>query len=126
ICVMPFYSTSDRDTGKLSVQFPEFVPSTSLVGPPGATHFRIITSAAELDFEKNKYMLNESRTPSLLYDDAESAGFTLDISITPNTKQAFIHLLGVEFYQEVNGKMYLLHDSSFVPLGVIHAESAVA
>jgi hypothetical protein len=49
----------------------------------------------------------------------------LEVSITPDSKQAFLHVLGVEYFQEVNGKMYALKDATHTALCVIHAESAV-
>lgn len=118
--------SADRSSGKLSLQFPAFVPTNSLSAPKATTHFRIVTAAAELDFENNNYLVNQTRTDQIPFDNAETSPFGLELTITPNSKQAFMHVFTIEFYQEVNGKMYILKDDTHNCLSVLLAESAVA
>ena len=121
-----FSSSADRATGKLSIQFPKFFPSRELAAPAAATHFKITASAAELDLEKEEYAVHEVSSETLRLQNAETTIPNLENQITANSKKALLWLLCVEFYQEVNGKMYLLKNHARNPLKVIHAESAVA
>ena len=120
-----YTSTADRVSGRLAVQFPEFIPATSLTAPKGTSHFRIVTAAAEFDFEKGEYLFKEAKSAIIPYNNVMLEPLNLEVSITPDSKLAFLHVLGVECYQEVNGKMYALKDASHTALSVIHAESAV-
>lgn len=120
-----YSSMADRVSGKLIVQFPEFTPATSLAAPKGTSHFKFVTAAAEFDFDKGEYIFKETKSATMPYNNALLAPVDLEVSITANTKQAFLHVLGVEYYQEVNAKMYALKDAAHTALCVIHAESAV-
>ena len=120
-----YSSTADRVSGRLAVQFPEFIPATSLTAPKGTSHFRIVTAAAEFDFDKGEYLFKETKSAIIPYNNVMLEPLNLEVSITPDSKLAFLHVLGVEYYQEVNGKMYALKDASHTALSVIHAESAV-
>lgn len=120
-----YSSTADRASGRLAVTFPEFAPDTSLTAPKGTSHFRIVTAAAEFDFDKGEYIFKEAKSAIIPYNNVLLAPLNLEVSITAASTQAFLHVLGVEYYQEVNGKMYALKDAAHTALCVIHAESAV-
>jgi hypothetical protein len=47
----PYSVTIDRVTGQLTVTLPPFVPSGMLASPAGATHFKIVSAGAAIDFE---------------------------------------------------------------------------
>lgn len=121
-----YSATVDRSTGKLTVQFPAFIPSVSITAPVSTTHFRLVTAAAELNLEGKDFTASEFKSEYLPFNKTETVPVNLEVSITPNSRQAFLQVLGVEFYQEVNGKMYLLKSDAHNALSVIHAESAVA
>lgn len=121
-----FTLSPDRATGKLTIQFPPLIPTRELSAPIAATHFRLVASAAELDIEKEVSTVHETRTETLPLQNLETTIPNLENQLTANTQKALMWVLCVEFFQQVNGKMYLLKNDKQNPLKVIHAESAVA
>lgn len=115
-----FTQTVERIAGKLSIKFPAFIPSTQLSSPITATRFRIVTAVAE------DGIVHEARTQifALQHDEITIPG--LENQITVNTRKAILWVLCLEFYQEKNGKMYLLKDGFLSHLKMIHAESGIA
>src|SRR5690606_12281695 len=61
----PFTSNIDRVAGELTVDVPSFVPVNMLAAPSGTTHFKIISAAAEIDFENETYVMSNSETAIL-------------------------------------------------------------
>lgn len=120
-----FTASTDRSSGKLIVQMPAFVPSLSMTSPSGTTHFQLVTAAAEFNFDKQEFKRNETRSGELPLDLIKTQPLTLEISISTPSKLAFLHVLAIEFFQKVNGRMYILRENTRSAIGVIQAESAV-
>ena len=47
----PFTPTINRVSGELTLDIPPFTPSDMIAAPAGATHFKIISAGAAIDFE---------------------------------------------------------------------------
>ncbi|MEO6668533.1 MAG: hypothetical protein ABIN36_03585 [Ferruginibacter sp.] len=119
-----FPSAIDRAAGKLTADIPSFVPEDVLVPSKGATHFKIHSVGLEINFDNN---LHNSKL-------FESAGIALGTDPTPaisilhdlgaNSTNPLFLLVGIKFYQEVNGVFYPLKSNSSNALTIIEAESA--
>ena len=48
------------------------------------------------------------------------AALTLDLALTAASTLPLVLLLGVEFYQEINGVFYMLNNGSFNALAVVN------
>src|SRR5690606_17093726 len=72
----PFVPTIDRAAGEIKVDFDPFVPINMVQAPSGATHFRISSGGAEVDFEAETYVVQTTQTAILPWD----ANATLAIS----------------------------------------------
>lgn len=121
----PFTATIDRATGQISVAFPSFIPAKLVSAPISATHFRIITAAAEIDFIKEEYAVSIQNSAEVSLKIAGTEAINLQNSVTANSRQALLLVMGIEFYQEVNGRMYLLRDGGFNALSLIKVESSI-
>jgi hypothetical protein len=115
----PFTGAIDRATGKISVDIASFVPLNMIAAPGGTTHFKIISAGAEIDFEAETFVVANSETAILPWD----ANPTVDINqvnaVTPDSTKPLFLALGVEFYQQVNGKMYPLKNGAYNPLSLV-------
>lgn len=120
-----FKASTDRPAGKLSIHIPGFVPALSMTAPAATTHFQIVTAAAEFNFHKKEFHRSETRSDELPLNLMKTEPITLEISISKPSTLAFIHVLAIEFYQEVNGRMYILRENTKSAIGVIQAESAL-
>ena len=115
----PFTGTIDRVAGTLTANIPAFVPINMLAAPGGATHFKIVSAGAEVDFENETFVMDAQATAVLPWDATATAVINLANAVTPNSTHPLFLALGIEFYQEVNGQMYPLKNGAFNPLSLV-------
>ena len=115
----PFTGTIDRVAGTLTANIPAFVPINMLAAPGGATHFKIVSAGAEVDFENETFVIDTQATAVLPWDSAATAVINLINAVTANSTHPLFLALGIEFYQEVNGQMYPLKNGAFNPLSLV-------
>lgn len=114
----PYTATIDRPTGALTVAVPSFVPLNMIAAPGGTTHYKIISAGVEVDFENETYVVDENSSAILPWDATASAALNLANSVTAASTHPLFLVLGVEFYQEVNGQMYPLKNGSYNALAI--------
>ena len=96
-----------------------FSPIVRIAAPTGTTHFKIVMGASELDFA-NEASTSEHDAPAILpYTAPETAAIALTASLTANSVVPVIQVLGIEFYQEVNGERYELKNGAYNALSVV-------
>ena len=61
----PFVANIDRVTGQIEVTVPSFIPANMIAAPSGTTHYKIISACAEIDFEEETFVVENSETPIL-------------------------------------------------------------
>ena len=117
----PFKSFFDRVSGEANVSISPFSPKIRIAAPKGTTNFKIVMGIAELDFEMEASVFESDETAILPYDAADTSVIDLIASVTSDTTARVIQVLGIEFYQEVNGQMYPLKNGSYNALSIIDA-----
>ena len=116
---LPFTLAVNRTEGSVSLVFPAFVPANSIVMPGGATHARLILGTSEIDFTIGTYLTTSAQSSMVLISGEEQAQITLDCEITETGTLPLLIVLGVEFYQEVNGQQYPLRNGTFNALSIV-------
>jgi len=114
----PFTKAFDRVTGEATLDLVAFSPLVRISAPAGTTHFKIVMGAAELDFENETSTFESDATAILPYTAADTAAIALSATITANSTLQVAQVIGVEFYQEVNGEMYALKNGAYNSLSV--------
>ena len=115
----PFVGAIDRVAGNITVDLASFIPSNMIAAPSGTTHFKIISAGAEVDFEMETFVEAHSETAILPWDSIATAVISQTNAVTPASTKPLFLALGVEFFQEVNGQMYLLKNGAFNPLALV-------
>ena len=115
----PYTQNLSRATGLLEVTIPAFVPANMIAAPNGATHFKIESAGAEVDFENEVFVTETSETSIIALDGTATAPITLSNAVSPNSVHPLFLVLGIEFFQEVNGEMYSLKNGMFNSLTLI-------
>lgn len=113
-----FSNSFDRVTGEATVNIPPFAPTVRIAAPSGTTHYKVVMGAAELDFANETSVFMNDETAILPYDSADTSAIDLSASLPANSTLPVVQVLGVEFYQEVNGEMYPLKNGAFNALAV--------
>jgi hypothetical protein len=114
--------TIDRATGTLKVDIPAFIPNSKLKAPPKTTHFSVVCGAAEINFDTETEMGADSATAELVYGKEPTQAISLSNVLTPNSTEALFLVLGVVFYQYVNGKYYTLNDGAYNAVAIIQVD----
>jgi hypothetical protein len=114
----PIEASITRSNGELSIVVPSFIPINMIGQPSGATHFQAVGAGAEIDFENESYVIDSSDSGTYpIY--ANPLNFSLSMNITPASAHPVFLVFGIEFYQEVNGKMYSLKNGAYNALQII-------
>lgn len=104
----------DRVTGECTAEIPEFLPSTQLMAPPGATHFQFSIAAAEVDFENASHRVVMEKTAALVYDqDTLIAPQTLSVSLPAASVLPIFVVLKVSYFLESGGIMYPMKNGTY-------------
>jgi len=115
----PFTAAIDRVTGAITVDIPPFIPLNMLSAPAGATHYKIISGGAEIDFEAETYVVDNSETAILPWDSAATVAVAHTNQVTAASTKPLFVAVGIEFYQNVNAQMYPLKNGAFNPLALV-------
>ena len=119
----PFTVSINRVAGTLEITLDAFVPVNMVSAPTGSTHFKLVSGGAAVDFNQQQYVAGTSSTAALPWNSTPTASITLSNTVTAASTHPLFVVLGVEFYQEVNGGMYPLKNGAFNPLVIVKVEA---
>lgn len=117
-----FTPAFDRVTGEATIALDAFSATERIAAPSGTTHYKLAMGAAELDFVNKTFVYSEMDLGVVPYDNSVVAATTLTAAVTPNSPFPILTVMGVEFFQEVNGDFYSLKNGAFNALGVVKVD----
>jgi hypothetical protein len=115
----PYAASIDRVSGALSVAIPAFVPLNMLIAPAEATHFQIVSAGGWIDFTSGNNGMSIFSSDVLPIGSDLTAAIDAAFAAGANSTQPLFLLLGIAFYQEVNGKNYSLKNGAFNALSIV-------
>lgn len=119
----PYSTALDRATGDVDMSIAPFAPTVRIAAPGGTTHFKVVMGAAELDFPNETSTFESDETAILPYNGANTAAIDLTVVLSANSTLPILQVVGIEFYQEVNGQMYPLKNGAFNALSVAQVDT---
>jgi len=91
--------------GIMQVKMDPFVPKKAIKDvPAGATHFRIESGGAAVDFTKKRFSNTEGSTPLLKIDGKLTKPVCLEYAIKGASGESLILAVGIVFYKMVDGR----------------------
>lgn len=105
--------TIDRTTRTLSVSIPDFSPVDSLIPPTGATHYNLFSADAGINFVEDTFIFSTDNSGALDLTKKEQESFFLVNNLKDVESFPLFLVLGIEFFQRVNGQYYSLHNGLF-------------
>ncbi len=115
-------ATFNRPTGVATANIDAYSPSIRIAAPSGTTHFKLSLGVAELNFPEMKFDFAADTTGILPYDPVELPASVLTASISAASLLPVIQVMGVEFFQFVNGEHYPLKNGANNSLGVVDVD----
>lgn len=119
---VPYTATINRVTGVLSIALDAYVASRDIAAPDGTTHFKLVSAGTEIDFENETFNTDTNASAVLPLNDAAVAALTLSHNVTANSTHPLFLVLGIQFYQQVNGVDYPLKNGAFNALKLVKVE----
>jgi hypothetical protein len=89
------------------------------LAPEGATHLKLVSAGASIDFEAGVFEVVTSESVPLEISAAPVAALNLLNQLTANSTHPLFLILGMEFSQQVNGVNYSLKNGKFNPLALV-------
>lgn len=117
---VPYIATLDRISGEGEIEIPEMVPTQMIKAPAGTTHFKFISAAAEIDFLKGNSVAVYNETAEIAWDNTPLPLTTLLNNVNPNSDLPLIQVLGIQFFQQINGGFYPLNNGMFNALCIVN------
>jgi hypothetical protein len=112
----------NRATGVINVDILPLVPIRAIKAPIGTTHYRVVCGAAEIDFDAETYTTDIEESAYLPW----TAAMAPSLSLTANVPAASTHplflVVGVLFFQEVNGLYYELKSADHNALRLVDVQ----
>jgi hypothetical protein len=121
----PYTTNIDRAGGSSAINVPAFIPSQMVALPQGATHFRLVSAIAEVDFEAGVFVVNSSKSAELVINDVATAVIALNNAFTAASTHPLFLVFGIEFLQQVNGVFYPLKNGEYNPLSIVKVDGGV-
>ena len=106
----------------VTMRIPALNPASDIAAPQGATHFEVVFAASELDMEALTYTNAVVAAPLgiLPVNSAALVNQTMVATFpaAPPAANLVVGVVGINFYQQVNGKFYPLNNNSTNPLAI--------
>jgi hypothetical protein len=85
-------------TGAMQTTIRPFDPEQQIKAPQGATHFKIISAAAAIDFDKEQWIHHHRETGYLPLDTGITEAIRLEHALQAEPGQALLLTMGIIFY----------------------------
>jgi hypothetical protein len=121
----PYTTEINRVAGSTSVNVPAFIPAQMIAPPQGATHFKLVSQAAEVDFENGVYIISNTSSVEIPLNMVATAPAIMNNPVTPASAHPIFLVLGIEFYQQVNGAFYSLKNGAYNALSIVNIDGGV-
>jgi hypothetical protein len=110
----------DRATGQVTAHMPDFIPRKMINAGYMTTHFSVTVAAVAVDFEKEHYDHAIMTTDELAWDIEKLPAFDISLALPANSPNPVIVALGIEFFQKVNTRKYILKSGEFNTSAVVN------
>lgn len=115
----PYTATINRVTGALGIAIPAFIPGKMVATPDGATHLRLVSGGAAIDFEAGTFEVVTSQSADIPINQAQIAAQNLLNQLTANSTSPLFLVFGIQFYQQVNLVNYPLKNGNYNCLALV-------
>ncbi len=121
----PYDVTFDRAGGTASVDIPEFIPANSLAYPQGATHLKMVAAVSEVNFDNDEFTYNMVESAEVEITNAVTGPLKLDVAYNAESQELLMIVFGIDFYQSVNGQMYLMKNGGYNCLALVEVDKFI-
>lgn len=114
----------DRAAGTVDIDIPEMVPDVAIENLNGATHVKLGAAVAEIDWDAKSYVYDADQSAEIEYGPQIEPAQSFNLTVPAGSTKTIMVVLGIWFYQLVNGQYYLLNDGTRNALSIIGIDNA--
>ncbi len=109
----------DRPTGDFELVVSEFKPQEFIEAPQGTTHIQIVAGLCAIDFVERTFEEAHDQSDIIPWDMNTHPDIILSAEIPDGSPHPVLQVVGVNYYQDVNGEMYPLKNGSHNALAIV-------
>ena len=109
----------NRQDGEVKFCIPSFIPLNSFPANPGATHFKIHCSTAELNWREDVTFTAMQSTDYLPLNDKPTLPIDFVLLVNENNLIPIASCMAITWYKEVNGKMHIKSTKKYNAAGIV-------
>jgi hypothetical protein len=121
------YSISASGAG-VTLNIPSLDPRLDVSAPTGATHYEVVFMAVSVNFTNKTYKVATVASPlgilALTSAAKTNVSQVATLPAAPSKDELVICVLGMNYYQQVNGQFYPLNNNASNPLGIVYTSAA--
>lgn len=106
-----FEATIDRDAGQCLIQVAPFYNEHDMRCDTNYTHVEFVAAATAVDFEREHFVTDI--VCSKLMDVQDPITVALTATVAPRSKLPIVLVIGIRFYQVINGRSYMMGPKVF-------------
>lgn len=118
----PYSATIVRATGVMTVTVDPYVALTMVAAPDGATHYKLLSAGAAIDFENGRFEVDTANTAELGLNNVATSLLTLTTNVPLASTHPLFLAFGIDYYQAVNGMMYPLNNGAYNSLCIVKVD----
>ena len=115
----------NRATGAHKIDVDALDAQQDFAAPVGTTHIKLVGSVSSIDFEAKESENNTTSSAAIPYRAGAVPAQSLALPLTPASSNPIALVFGAEFYQEVNGNLYLLGNGAYTTAKVVMVDGGV-
>ena len=115
----PHISNFDAVAATNTIAIDAFVPVESLKAPAGATHFKIITAASEINFIEATNETSIEETEMTPIDENVFSGINHVHALRGKTDKKVLSFIAVKYYQYLNGEYNIMKNNEFNAMSIV-------
>ncbi len=115
----PYTASINRASGVITISIDPYVSATMVVAPEGATHYKLLSASAAVNFELGSFDVAISNSDALALQTVPTTLTTLTTNMPVASTHPLFLAFGINFYQAVNGMMYPLKNGAFNSLAIV-------
>jgi hypothetical protein len=115
----PYQCEINRETGIVNIYIPPFIPADMITAPNKTTYFTITAGAAAVEFQARTFDVDTKKTAQLSFNSLPTEEIKIELVIPPASKRPLFVVLGIEFYQEVDGVQQMVEKGDYNSLALV-------
>ena len=120
----------EANGANVSLVIPTLNPQTDVSAPQGSTHYELVYGAVAVNFATKTYTVGTVATPLaaqvLLAAAQSNVSIVATLPAAPTANELVIAVVGINYYQQLNGKMYPLNNNASNPLSIEYVSATMA